>query len=151
MSQDNVEIVTRYYELASKRVDAYWVNPRPVADAMQAGELDPEAHEMLGYMHADMRWTNALGIVFEGKLDCARGVDQLFEASQSYRIIVDEVSDLGGGRVLAAMRVSMKGKSSGAAASEALFSVLTLREQLIVRAEEYPSRAEALKAAGLTA
>jgi ketosteroid isomerase-like protein len=149
MSQENVEIVSRYFDLATKRIDAYWQNPRPIADAMQAGELDAESNEMLSYMHADVRWTNALGIVFQGQLDCARGVDQLLEASQTYSVAIEEVIDLGGDHVLAVLRVGLRGKTSGASASQSLFSVNTLQEGLIVRADEYLDRAQALQAVGL--
>jgi ketosteroid isomerase-like protein len=149
MSQENVEIVRRYFDLAVKRLDGYWESPRPIADAMDAGELDPESREMLGYMHPDMRWTNALGIVFQGQPDCVRGVDQLLEASQSYQVAVEEVTDLGDDHVLAVLRVGMRGKASGASVSQTLFSLNRLRRGLIVRADEYLDRSEALKAVGL--
>jgi ketosteroid isomerase-like protein len=149
MSQQNVEIVTRYFGAATRRVATYWENPRPIADALEANDLDADSREVLDQMHPDMRWKNALGIVFEGKAECARGVDELLEASQTYVVTVDEVIDLGKDHVLAVLGVGMKGKGSGAEATASIFSVLRLRDALIAQADEYLSRAEALKAVGL--
>ncbi len=139
----------RYFDLTVRRIDAYWENPRPIADAMEADELDPESKELLGYMHTDMRWTNALGVAFQGQPDCVRGVDHLLEASQNYRVTVQEVTDLGGDHVLAVLRVGIRGKASGASASQAVYSLNRLHGGLIDRADEYLDRAEALKAVGL--
>jgi len=66
-----------------------------------------------------------------GKPECARGVDELLEASQSYSMRVEEIADLGGDDVLAVLGVGMKGRTSGAAAGVSIFSVLTLREGFI--------------------
>jgi ketosteroid isomerase-like protein len=149
MSQQNVKIVTRYFAAATRRVATYWTNPRPIADSLEAGDLDVDSQEVLDHMHPEMRWKNALGIVFQGKADCAKGVDELLEASQSYSVTLDEVTELSGDHVLAVLGVGMEGKSSGAAATLSIFSVLTLRDGLIAEADEYLSRAEALEAVGL--
>jgi ketosteroid isomerase-like protein len=146
MSQENVEIVTRYFAAATRRIATYWRDPRPIADALEAGDLDLDSREVLDRMHPDMRWKNALGIVFQGKADCARGVDELLDASQSYSVTVDQITDLGGDHVLAVLEVGMKGKSSGAAATVSIFSLLKLREGLIAEADEYLNRNEALRA-----
>jgi ketosteroid isomerase-like protein len=149
MSQENVEVVTRYFGAITRTIATYWENPRSFAKALQAGDLDADSREVLDHLHPDMRWKNMLGIVYEGKLDCARGVDELMEASQSYSVRADEVTDLGDDHVLVVLRLGMKGQSSGAAATSSVFSVHTLQEGLIAQADEYLSRAEALKAVGL--
>jgi ketosteroid isomerase-like protein len=149
VSQENVEIVARYLGAAVRRIATYWQHPRPILDALESGDLDADSREVLDHMHPEMRWKNALGIVFEGKPDCARGVDELLEASRSYVVTVDDVIDLGGDRVLAVLGVGMKGRSSGATGSVSIFSVLTVRGGLITEADEYLSRADALEAARL--
>jgi hypothetical protein len=116
---------------------------------MEAGDLDTDSREVLDRLHPDVRWTNALGIAFHGKAACARGVDELMEASQSYSVSLDEVTDLGGDHVLAVVRVGMQGRSSGAQGTVLIFSVHTLRQGLIAQTDEYLSRADALAGVGL--
>ena len=82
-------------------------------------------------------------------LDFANGVDQLLEATNDFRIEVQEVTDLGSDHVLAVLRSAMKGKDSEIEVSQTVFSLMTLHQGLIVRAEEYLHREEALEAAGL--
>jgi hypothetical protein len=65
------------------------------------------------------------------------------------RVRVEEVTDLGGDHVLVVVRSEMRGQSSGASAAVSLFTVVTLREGLVFRSEEYLGREEALKAVGL--
>ena len=61
-----------------------------------------------------------------------------------------EVTDLGDGRVLAAVHRTLKGKGSEIEVSAPMFSVVTLRHGLVARMDEYSSREEALAAAGST-
>jgi ketosteroid isomerase-like protein len=149
MSQENVEIVNRYFGAAMRRLATYWDAPRSIVAAMEANELDPESLGMLAQMHEGIRWTNAMRDVYQGKAACARGIDELLQASQAYSMTVEEVTDLGGDHVLAVLGVAMKGKTSGVEAGESLFSLVTLREGLIVEMDEYLNRSEALKAVGL--
>jgi ketosteroid isomerase-like protein len=149
MSQENVEIVTGHFGALVREVDRYWGDPRSFAAAAATGQRDPDAREVLDGLHPDVRWTNVLGEIYEGKLACARGVDQLLQASQEYVVRVDEVTDLGGDRVLVVVRSEMRGKSSGAPAAVSLFAVVTLRDGLVFRSDEYLSREAALEAVGL--
>ena len=149
MSQENVEIVERYFGAAVRALDAYWDSPRSMAQALVGHDLDGDSRQVLDLMHPDMRWKNAAGIVFEGKHGCARGFDELMETSQAYSATVTEVTDLADDRVLAVLTVEMNGQSSGAAATVSIYSVLSLRDGLIADADEYLNRTEALKAVGL--
>jgi ketosteroid isomerase-like protein len=148
MSQENVEIVRRYFDAVKRGLDAHWDNPRSAAAAMSADELTPEQREVLGFTHVDVEWRNAFGLIFKGQLDFAKGVDQLLEATNDFWIDVQEVTDLGGDRVIAVVRSAMKGKDSQIEVSQTVFSLMTLRDGLIVRAEEYLHRQEALDAVG---
>jgi ketosteroid isomerase-like protein len=150
MSQENVEIVTRYFIAATRRLAAYWKNPRSIAETLRTEDLDADSEELLSHLHPDVRWTNALGIVFEGQAECARGVDELLQASQAYTVTLREVADLGGDHVLAKVAVWMRGESSGAPGRGSIFTLLTLRDGRIARSEEYLSRADALNTIGLT-
>jgi hypothetical protein len=81
---------------------------------MSKENVDPESRAIFNRLHPDIHWTNVIGEIREGKLACARGVDDLLQASQEYSL-VDEVTDLGDDRVLLVLRSSMRGQSSGAA------------------------------------
>jgi ketosteroid isomerase-like protein len=149
MSRENVEVVQRYFGALIRRLASYWEDPRSISQALKTGDLDRDSREALALTHPDQRWKNALGVVYQGHAECAKGVDELLEASQHYAMSLQEVTDLGGDRVLAALGVSLKGKSSGAVGDISIFSVLTVRDGLIVEADEYLSHTEALKAVGL--
>jgi ketosteroid isomerase-like protein len=146
MSQENVEIVRRYFDAVKRGLDAHWDNPGSVAAALSTDDLPPPQREVLGFTHVDVEWRNAFGLNFKGQLDFAKGVDQLLEATNDFSIEVQEVTDLGGDRVLAVVGSAMKGKGSDIEVSQTVFSVMTLREGLIVRAAEYLHRDEALGA-----
>jgi ketosteroid isomerase-like protein len=149
MSQENVEVVRRYFDAVKRGLDAYWENPRSAAAAMRVDDLTPVQREVLAFTHTDVEWRNAFGLVYKGQVGLANGVDQLLEAADDYRITVEEVTDLRDDYVLAVIQAAMKGKGSEIEVSETVFSLMTLRQGLIVRAEEYLDRAEALEAVGL--
>jgi len=149
MADRNVQIVRRYFDAIMRSVDSYGKSPGSSVNSMQAGGLDGDVRHVIDHLHADVRWRNLLGLVFEGKRDCARAVDELMEASRYYSVRLHEVIDLGGNRVLAVQEVGMRGQRSGGAAALKVFSVLTLREGLIIEAAEYLNRAQALEAVGL--
>jgi ketosteroid isomerase-like protein len=149
VSLQNVEIVTRHFGMLAKVLTTYWQSPRSFSAAAESGRLDPDEREVFERLHPDMRWMNLIGEVYEGKLACAKGVDDLLRASQDYLIRVDEVTDLGDDQVLVVIRGAGRGQSSGAPTTVTLFAVVALRDGLISRLDEYLSRAEALEAAGL--
>jgi hypothetical protein len=125
MSQENVEIVRRYYEAARHGLEAYWMNPRSAVAAMNTDDLAPEQREVLSYMDPDVEWRNAFCATFRGNLDFANGVDQLLEAARSYWIRVQEVTDLGGDHVLAVVDAAMKGRDSDIEVYQTVFSTVT--------------------------
>jgi len=47
MSQENVEIVRRFIDATQRFFEAYWDNPRSIAEAVEADDLWPEYREAL--------------------------------------------------------------------------------------------------------
>jgi hypothetical protein len=149
MSQENIEIVRTHFDAIVREVDRYWDDPRPFVEAVETGKLRPDGQQILDRLHPAVRWTNVIGEVREGKLACARGVDELLKAAQSYSVRVEEITDLDDDRVLVVIESTMRGESSGASGAVRLFTVETIRAGLIVQTDEYLSRTDALKAVGL--
>jgi ketosteroid isomerase-like protein len=149
MSEENVEIVRRYYEVVQRAFTAYWKGPRSVADSLKEGQVGPEGVEMIRYLHPNVEWTTALtGITYRGYSDLASGFDELMEAAQDYGIRIQEVTDLGGDQVLAVVEPTMRGKATDIKVKAVIFAVVTVRDGQIIRMEEHLERAEALEAAG---
>jgi len=150
MSQENVEIVRRYFEAVERVLAAYGQGSLSFADSLRAGEVPPEYADALRYWHPNIEWKSALiGITTRGYEDTLHGVDQLLDAAQDYRVN-PEVTDLGDSQVLAVMRLAMKGKASDIDVNATIFSIVTVEDGLIIRMDEYLERAEALEAAGLS-
>lgn len=85
-----------------------------------------------------------------------RGLEGLVEAVRTwsgtwddYRVEVEEILDAGN-HVVVADHQTGRGKGSGAPLDQRTFWVYTLRDGKIVRVVWFPSREQALKAAGLS-
>jgi ketosteroid isomerase-like protein len=151
MSQENVDLVRRYFEAVEQLSVAYWRAPRSLADSLRADEVRPELADVMRYLHPGIEWKSALiGITARGHEGTAHGVDQFLDAAQDYRVNVREVTDLSDSQVLAVLRLAMKGKASDIDVNATIFSIVTVEDGLIVRMDEYLERVEALKAAGLS-
>ena len=155
MSQENVEVVRRFYEAGQRSFDAYWKNPRPSAPALEAGDdLDPETEAVLAFLHPEVEY-NAVPAALEGgtargHLGWLKAWDAFLGATDDFGWTFNELSDLGGGEVFVAGEITAKWKGSGMTLTEPRFGVLTLRDGLIVRVDAYRDREEALEAAGLS-
>jgi ketosteroid isomerase-like protein len=151
MSEENVEVVRGYYEAVQGVFGAYWEDPGSAVDTLETGEVPPVGVEMLRYLHPNVEWKTALtGITYRGYNDLARGFDQLVDAAQNYGIEVQEVSDLGGSQVLVVVEAAMRGRATDIDVKAGIFVVVTVRNGLITRMDEYLERADALEAAGLS-
>jgi ketosteroid isomerase-like protein len=151
MSEENVVLVRSYYEAVQGVFGAYWESPGSAADTLETGEVPPVGVEMLRYLHPNVEWKTALtGVTYRGYNDLARGFDQVVDAAQNYGIEVQEVSDLGGNQVLAVVEAGMRGRATDIDVKAGIFIVVTVRDGLITRMDEYLDRADALKAAGLS-
>jgi SnoaL-like protein len=87
---------------------------------------------------------------YRGHLEIAAAWDDFFEIADDYAVSVREIMDCGGDRVFAGMDCIATAKLSGIRATFPVFAVITLKEGLIGQVDEYMSRDEALKAAGLS-
>ena len=151
MSQENVEIVRRFFEGIEQSLETHWENPRSVTALNEAGDLPPEAEELFALMDPAFEWETVFaGVTFRGHLDVARGMDWLLEAAEDFRVTLGEVTDLGADQVLATVDRIFKGKSSEIQIAGRLFSLVTLRGGLIARMHEYADRTEALEAVGVS-
>ena len=154
MSQENVEIVRRFYEAGQRSIEAYWENPRSGAAALEAGDLDPETEAVLAFLHTEVEY-NAVPAALEGgtaygHLGWLRSWDAFLSENEDWSFTVNEVADLGGDEVFVASEMTAMWRGSGMTLTEPRFMVLTLRDGLIARVNAYRDREAALKAAGLS-
>jgi ketosteroid isomerase-like protein len=154
MSQENVEIVRRFYEAGQRSIDAYWRNPGSGVAALKTGELPPETEAFLAFLHPEVEYNPTLsgleGGTARGHLGWLRSWDEFLRENEGWSFTVNEVVDLGGDQVLVAIEMTSKWRRSGMTLTEPRFVVLTVREGLIVRIDLFRERAEALEAAGLS-
>jgi ketosteroid isomerase-like protein len=153
MSQENVELVRRFYEAAQRSLAAYWKHRSSGADALRAGDLDPETEAMLAFIHPEFEYSGLLttleGGVAHGHLGWVEAWAPYLRAAEDARITVSELVDLGGDQVLGVAETTVRWKRSGMTLTEPRFAVVSVRDGLIVRLNVYRERAEALEAAGL--
>jgi ketosteroid isomerase-like protein len=150
MSEENVEVVRRFIDAMQHSFEAYWKNPRSIAEALQTDTLWPEYREALSFLDPEFEWkTVFLGETHRGYLDTAKVWDDYLRWAADYRIDLHEAEDLGGDQVYAVIILVGTAKSGGAPMEAQFFDVFTLRDGQIVRLEEYTDRERALEAAGL--
>jgi ketosteroid isomerase-like protein len=130
MSQENVEIVRRWY-------DAY---ARGDPDDPALAPFDPEIE---AYDHDILDAGEYRG--FDGLLRWQADWDQQWE---SWRWDPEEFIDAGE-RVVAVLRVHARGRHSGVEVERVDAAVWTLRDGQCVRLDYYNSKQQALKAVGL--
>jgi ketosteroid isomerase-like protein len=132
MSQENVEIVRRYYEAYARggldRLMDYW-----------SDDLDHRA--------------TAEGIddpgPVRGKRAMRQHIGDWIDTFDEFWFEAVELIDAGEDTVVAVERFGGRAKLSGVETDQTSGVVLTIREGKIARCREYATRAEALEAAGL--
>jgi ketosteroid isomerase-like protein len=150
MSQEHVEIVRSFMDAVQRFFNAYWEDPRSIADAVEADDLWPEYREVLTQVHPEVEWKTAfLGETYRGYLQVAKVWDDFLRWAEDYRVELQEVEDLGEDRVYAVVSRAGEAKAGGGSMDARLFDVFTLRDGRIQRIEEYTSPEQALEAAGL--
>jgi hypothetical protein len=87
---------------------------------------------------------------YRGYVEMGRGWDELLEAAGDYRLKLLDIMDLENDRVFVVFGPTLEGRFSGIHVDAAVFAVVTLRNRLIVRLDEYTNRREALEAVGLS-
>ena len=129
MSQENVELVRRLYEAQGG----------PELDAVTEAVCDP-----------DIEWQASEGIgMLNGRTAVLRAFEDFSEAFEDWRVVAEELIDAGD-EVVGVTHGHGSGKASGALVDAHYAIVFTVHANMIVRAREYATRAEALKAVGLS-
>jgi uncharacterized protein len=135
MSEQNVEIVRRGYELyATGDLEGVAALFAPDSDIPDAGGLGV-AGSAVGRRHGP-----------EGFLSGAR---EALDAFDDYRVEVEEFIEAGDA-VLVPVRISGRGRASGAEMEVRLVHLWVFRDAKVIRGEVYRSTDEALEAIGLS-
>jgi ketosteroid isomerase-like protein len=149
MSRENVELVRGFFQALERSFRAYWDKPRSLVAELDANELYPEAVEAFGFVDPDVEWqTTFLGQTYHGRREIAKTFDDFLEWMTNYVIELEEVTDLGGDQVFAAIALSAEPRDGGMPMNTRFFDVVTLRAGKVVRLREFTSREDALEAAG---
>jgi uncharacterized protein len=134
MSEENVEIVRRGYELYAAGdldgVAGLFSNDAELADAGGLGVAGTAA----GTRHGP-----------EGFL---RATEEALEAFEDYRVEAEEFIDAGDA-VVVPVRISGRGRASGAKLETRLAHLWVLHNGRVIRGDVYRTTGEALEAAGL--
>jgi ketosteroid isomerase-like protein len=134
MSQENVELAERWYEVATSKAQLLAAMPRT-----------------MGLCHPEVEWTVPEdGTTYRGREGVRRRLEQWLESFEDYRYEVQRIVDCGGDQVLVVATEVARGAMSGADVRSAHFELLTIREGMIVRIREFYNERQALEAAGLS-
>jgi ketosteroid isomerase-like protein len=134
MSEENVEIVRRGYELfAAGELEALSTLIAHDADTPDAGGLG---------------LTETAGGVRRGPEGFLRAIEDVTEIFDDYRVEAEKFVDAGDA-VVVSVRISGRGKASGMQQEEHLAHLWILRDGKAIHGEVHRTVEEALKAAGL--
>ena len=144
MSEENVEIVERYFRLIDRMLADYWTNPVPIMEY-------PGLDEAFRDVQADAQWKPPnLNEAIQGKEAWLDFVSDLLDAVEDWRINIEDVSGLGDDHVLVASRNAIRGKGSGIQIDQAIWTVVAVKKGKIATISDFSERAEALEAVGLS-
>jgi ketosteroid isomerase-like protein len=144
MSQENVEIVRRGYELFAagdlQGVAALFAADSEFADAGGLGVSDAAELGMSG---------TAVG-TRQGPEGFLRGIKDVLEAFEDYHVEAEEFIEAGDA-VAVPVRITGRGRASGADQEARLVHLWVLRNGKVIRGTVHRTTAEALEAAGSAA
>jgi len=133
MSQENVEIAGRWYEVAISKTELLAAMPRTMS-----------------FCHPDVEWSAPEdGTTYRGRDGVRQRLEEWLESFDEYRYEVQRIIDCGGDEVLVEATEVGRGATSGAEVCSTNYELLTIRDGMIVRIREYYDEANALEAAGL--
>ena len=132
MSQENVEILRRWFDATNRRDFA--------------AVLDAYADDVVLVVHEAVLPTN--GGTFTGRKDVGDWFADWFRSFAEYHFDIEEALSVGD-KVFMVVRHHGRGRASGVALEWSLAYAFTIRAGELARMELYPSRAAALKAVGL--
>ena len=131
MSQENVEVMRRFF------------------DAFERDGL----HGLLRQLHPEIEWTTTGAFIeaatYRGHEEVLGYLGSMLSEFENSRVVPEEFIDAGD-QAVTSWRFSGQGKQSGAAVELTLTSVSSLRDGKIVRIRNYPDKAQALAAVGLS-
>ena len=133
MSQENVEIASRWYEVAGSKEQLLAGMPRTMA-----------------LCHPEVEWSAPEdGSTYRGRDGVRQRLEEWLESFADYRYEVQRIIDCGGDEVLVVAAEVGRGARSGAEVRSVNYELLTIRDGMIVRVREYYEKAAALEAVGL--
>jgi ketosteroid isomerase-like protein len=133
MSQENVEIAARWYEVATSKA-----------------ELLAGMSRTMALCHPEVEWTAPEdGTTYQGREGVRQRLEEWLESFDDYRYEVQRIVDCGGNEVLVVATEVGRGATSGAEVRSTHFELLTIRNGMIVRIREFYDERTALEAAGL--
>jgi ketosteroid isomerase-like protein len=102
MSQENVELVERYWESLDRALERHWTR----ADAPLSRSLRLEG--LFDLVQPDAEWISTFGSeTFRGGEQLLRAADDWVEAGNEWRVQAEELIPAGDDRVLSVVRVSI--------------------------------------------
>jgi ketosteroid isomerase-like protein len=141
MSQENVEVVRRYFELLDGLLAEYWENPVPISDS-------PLIDAAFADIRTEAEWKPPhMGEAVRGRDAWLALVSDWLDAADNWRIELEDVSDLGGDHVLLVSRNLIRGKDSGLEIDQRIFSLVTVLEGTIAAISDFTERQDAMDAA----
>jgi SnoaL-like domain len=136
MSQENVEIVRRYFEEAPG-------GPAEQLSAWIAGFWDPDAD-----YYPPRKWPESRPC--HGREEIVRFITEYRAAWDHYRLVVKDARAVGDDRVLVHAQASAKGRGSGVALEGDIYYSFWLRHGRFIRREDHLTAKGALQALGLS-
>jgi ketosteroid isomerase-like protein len=134
MSEENVEIATRWYEPATGKNELLAAMPRTMA-----------------LCHPEVEWSAPEdGTIYRGRKGVRRRLEEWLQSFADYKYDVQRIIDCGGDEVLVEAIEVARGLMSGAEVRSTNYELLTIRDGMIVRIREFYDEGEALEAAGLS-
>jgi ketosteroid isomerase-like protein len=134
MSEENVEIAARWYEVA-----------------MSKTELLAAMSRTMSFCHPDVEWSAPeVGTTYRGREGVRQRLEEWLESFGDYSFEVQRIIDCGGDEVLVVGTEVGRGAKSGAEVRSTDYELLTFRDGMIVRIREFSDEANALEAAGLS-
>ena len=134
MSQENVEIAARWYDVATSKTDLLTAMSRTMS-----------------FCHPDVEWSAPeVGRTYRGREGVKQRLEEWLESFGDYSFEIQRIIDCGGDEVLVEGCEVARGAASGAEVRTTDYELLTFRDGLIVRIREYYDEAEAFEAAGLS-
>jgi ketosteroid isomerase-like protein len=134
MSQENVEIATRFYEPALSKEELLAAMPKTMA-----------------LCHPEVEWSAPEdGTIYRGREGVRQRLEEWLQSFDHYRYEVQRIIDCGGDEVLVEANEVARGMVSGAEVRSTNYELLTIRDGMIARIREFYDEGEAFEAAGLS-